>query len=278
MDSKIRYHTTARKKTSEHQKETGQWEGIVLTLPDTNEPIVCGILTRSQIASIPRDQFEVTVLGVVERDQEKTIKPKELEELLYVAIRRIGQSEKDFQTVLKGLRILMRNGGGGEPPTDSLFLAPIDEGKMSDCIVGIINKYFHNGNKCTIYDKNYSLTEFCVLIHIFFDYIKVLKNKSCLSFSSFLQDKVFAGKSEFSVRTYNTYANKSVFSKLEKKLQELENKKIKISFKNHPTPPDIKDPDYLMKAFQEVGWAFQHSDYFKELIKLRNTMQLFYLE
>ena len=89
-----------------------------------------------------------------------------------------------------------------------------------------------------------------------------------MPYSEFLQEKVFASKSKFGGRTFNTYANKEAYQILEKQLETL-----KVDFKRHPKLPPDPTESILKPAFQEVGWAFQHSTYFSELIELRDNLQ-----
>ena len=110
---------------------------------------------------------------------------------------------------------------------------------------------------------------------IFFKKANFLKKTTRLQFSTFIQNKVLAGKSGF-VRTYNTYADKDIYKFFEEELEIEE-----IDFKSHPMPipHEKKFSDYHLRttqelslAFQEIGWHFQKSPYFKELKELRKTM------
>lgn len=123
--------------------------------------------------------------------------------------------------------------------------------------------------------------EFCVMMHIFFKKIHFLKKETRLQFSKFLQNKVFAGKSGF-IRTFNTYADKDIYSDFEDQL-DIE----QYNFKKRPAsiPPEMKPSDYHQRmmldmslAFQEIGWVFQKSPYFKELKELKKTVNEFVLQ
>ena len=189
-----------------------------------------------------------------------------------VAITNVKLLEKQLKTFRQNLRSRLRgnNGGGGGPSSTILFNSPVNEDMMSDCIMNVMEDFFHGEENCTICNKEYSIMEFCVLMHIYLKYIGFLKNKSRLSYSKFLQEKVFASKSKLGERTYNTYANKEAYKTLEKQLKNME-----VDFNKHPKlPPDLKE-SILKPAFQEIGWAFQHSRYFIDLIELRNDLQKF---
>jgi hypothetical protein len=130
--------------------------------------------------------------------------------------------------------------------------------------------FFHDDENCTICNREYGRMDFCVLMHIYFKYIGFLKNESRLSYSTFLQEKVFVSKSKFGKRTFNTYANKASFKILRKQLETLE-----VDFKKHPKLPPDSNESILKPAFQEIGYAFQHSSYITDLIELRNDLQKF---
>ena len=189
---------------------------------------------------------------------------------MIVMIEMIDKLQKEMTSFRKEMLILNRKRHSGGLPPCNLFHYPIDEDKMAECILDRVNRFFHGDKTCDILDKEYNRMEFCVLVHIYFKYIGILKNKSCLSYSTYLQNKVFLDKSEFGERTYNTYANKDIFKNLEKELSN-----TKVSFKVHPERPKVPDGKFLMRAFQEIGYAFHHSDYFDELRELNKTMQCF---
>ena len=237
-----------------------------LVLPTPKNPLVICVATRREIANIPRNQYVVKIL----RPLRSLYRGDKMEERLVVMIKHVELLKKEIESLRYDYRIRKRNGGGDGLPPSNLFYEPIDEGKMADCILKNVNKFFHDDETCTILDKEYNRMEFCVLVHIYFKYIGILKNKSRLSFSTYLQFWVFAGKSEFGERTYNTYANKDIFKNLEKELSN-----TKVSFRFHPEQPKVPDGKFLMRAFQEIGYAFHHSDYFDELRELNKTMQCF---
>lgn len=249
---------------------TGTVPKIGPDLPDKHNPVIVRVMTRSELATIPRDRYEVRVIRVMV----PLLDNGEVggEEELMVAITNVKLLEKQLKVFRQNLRSRLRgnNGGGGGPSSTILFNSPVNEDMMSDCIMNVMEDFFHGEENCTICNKEYSIMEFCVLMHIYFKYIGFLKNKSRLSYSKFLQEKVFASKSKLGERTYNTYANKEAYKTLEKQLKNME-----VDFNKHPKlPPDLKE-SILKPAFQEIGWAFQHSRYFIDLIELRNDLQKF---
>ena len=247
---------------------TGTVPKISPSLPNEHNPVIVRVLKRSELAAIPRDRYGVKVIKVMV----PLLETGEVggEEELVVTITDLEGITKKLKNYRRNLRIRLRNnnGGGDEPPSSSLFNPPIREDLMSDCIMNIMEDFFHGEENCTICNREYSIMEFCVLMHTYFNYIGFLKNESRLPYSTFLQKKVFASKSKFGKRTFNTYFNKESFKTLRKQLEYLV-----VDFSKHPKlPPDPKE-SILKPAFQEIGWAFQHSPYFSELIELRNNLQ-----
>ena len=246
-------------------------------LPNKQNPVVVRIVTRSELEAIPKNRYNVRVIKVIMPYLETG--EAQGEEELMVAITDSEHLTKQLKKIRYKYRTLMRNrngggGGNGEPPSNP-FHEPIDQGKMADCIIQVMDDIFHGADKCTICEKDYSRMEFCVLMHIFFKKANFLKKTTRLQFSTFIQNKVLAGKSGF-VRTYNTYADKDIYKFFEEELEIEE-----IDFKSHPMPipHEKKFSDYHLRttqelslAFQEIGWHFQKSPYFKELKENRKTM------
>ena len=255
----------------------------VSALPDRQNPVIVRFVTRSELAAIPRDRYEVKVIKVrvplMETDEAVG------EEELCVVITNVDQLSKQLKGLRYRYRTLMRKnggggGGGGVPPSNP-FCDPINQEKMADCIIQVMDDIFHGEEQCTICDKNYNRMEFCVLMHIFFKKANFLKKESRLPFSKFVQNKVLAGKSGF-VRTYNTYADKDIYKTFE---EELDIKTMNFRKRPATVPPDEKPKDYhqcvmqeMSLAFQEIGWHFQKSPYFKELKKLKETVNQFVLQ
>lgn len=270
MIPNVKYLSLTRRKYKSNLKSIVQSQVAVSELPDINNPVIRRVLTRREIADIPKDRYVVKMLGPVKRHHRAMNRQDKMEEKIVVVIQLAEQLKKEMKAIRNEYRKKKRKSGSGFIPSTNLFHAPIDEDKMADCIVKIVDDFFHDDDKCTVFDKTYNRMEFCVLMHIFFDYIHILNKKNRLPYSKFLQEKVFTGKSEFGERTYNTYASKDFFEDFKKEIKD-----STISFKNHPIPPKVPDGKFLLRSFQEIGWAFHHSDYFEELRNLNKKIQTF---
>lgn len=154
-------------------------------------------------------------------------------------------------------------GGGGKPPHNSIFNRLVDEDELADCILNIVDKFFHGAKECKICEVNFNLYDFFLLTQYYFNYIKILEKKSNLAFCDYLKQKVFAGLDKIGIRNYNIYAKKEKYTNF----AELLNNKIDIRFVNRPELPRPKTDNFLLAPFQEIGWYFQHSDYFDKLRK-----------
>ena len=238
---------------------------VVPALPNKYFPIVVRAASRDELDDIPRDLYTVTVLA--------TVKRPDLEEALVIALTRIDECQDSFKSLLLNIHDIVRKSGGGDEPPGNLFYAPIDEDKMADCIIGVMKGFFHGEETCNICDRDYNPTEFCVLVHIFFKYIKILKSQSRLPFSKYLKNKVLVGKEKFVERTFNKYAGKQHFKNFETEVKDLT-----INFRSHAMPLKGPDGKFLRLAFIEIGYAFLRSDYFNELRKLRKNVLTFILD
>ena len=262
----------ARIRAFSSMKEIRSVQGVLPALPNFKCPITVRAATRREIADIPGDRY--VVMEIVPAASQHRISPgrENPEEKLLYLIALQKEINKGMNSIRFDIRDLMLGGGGGgdnEPPRN-IFNPPIKENLMSNCIVGVMYDFFQDEDTCTICNRKYNRMEFCVLMHIYFKYIGILKNSSRLPFSIFLQEKVFAGKSQFGERTYNTYASKDIFQTFRNELKEL-----KVDFTKHPKLPPDPTESILKPAFQEIGWAFQHSDYFSELRVLKSNLQTF---
>ena len=253
--------------------KTQRYQRYTPYLPDERNPYVIRAVTHSEIKDIPRDRYFVAVLDSQEGTHRVT-SGGDLDRKTFVLIGRADQLTKDLKSLRFDVREYLRGigGGGGGLTPSNIFYAPIDEDKLSDCIVNIMDSFSHGGESCFICNKKYSRIEFCVLVHLFFKYIHILKNNSRLSFCTYLKSKVFAGNPGFSERTFNTYADKDVFKNFEERIKD-----VKVNFKNHPVPSSVADANFLILAFQEIGYVFQHSPYFDELRELKKALQTFIL-
>lgn len=246
-------------------------------MPNAYKPVVFRALKRSEIDSIPKDRY--FVLEITPTGGQNTLTPVTAsEEEVLVAIGLAKQLEKHLKSFHLGYRHHLRNynGGGDDPSHINIFVSPIREDKMADCILSVMDGFFHGENECNICNNSYNHKEFCVLMHIYFKYIGILKNENRLPYSTFLNNKVFGKKSLFSERTYNTYATKDVFQSLSNELKYMKDKlNIEVDFTKHPQLPPKPNENIYKPAFQEIGWAFHYSDYFTKLREMRENLQAF---
>lgn len=245
-------------------------ENHFLELPTNEHPVFIGIAKRSQIAGIPKDRYAVSVIASLKSPHQINPVGEDDNELV-IAISYINKGYGMLKKHQKKQRVQKRINGMAQP-SYHIFNPPVDEDKLAECIFDVMDGFFHDEETCTICNMKYNRMEFCVLVQLFFKYIGFLKVESRLAFSTYLQKKVFETKSEFGIRTYNTYANKDIFQRFDEDL-----KNIKVDFKRHPKYPPESNENILKLVFQEIGWAFQHSDYFIELRELRKTMETFNL-
>jgi hypothetical protein len=284
----------------------GKWSANAIFLPDLSRPVVINDLTQSQIAAIPKDQYVVDVLGpaksvrianavaryTAQRQKHgqrnttsKSFMAFSKKQTLRDRILGGGGKEQTFTTLIQLIetvraqaqqlqdqdRLLRRKlkSGNGGPPDSGIFYPPIDEDEMADCIFMVIDQYFHGeaiGNVC---GQDYSLAQFCVLTHCFFRRTKLLQNSSQQPFCIYLNNKVFGGEEKFTVKTFNNYANRNDFQTIEPEL--IDPSRLKTNFVLHPTA----DGNSLKEAFQEIGWAFLHSEYFSRLKTQKENMKNF---
>ena len=106
---------------------------VVPALPNKYFPIVVRAASRDEIDDIPRDLYTVTVLA--------TVKRPDLEEALVVALTRIDECQDSFKSLLLNIHDIVRKSGGGDEPPGNLCYAPIDEGKMAECIIGVMKGF-----------------------------------------------------------------------------------------------------------------------------------------
>ena len=121
-------------------------------LPDERNPVIVRALTRSELAAIPRDRYEVRVISV----RILTLDTGEVggEEELVVAITHTEQLARQLKKVRQNLRKRLRdnNGGGGPPSSENPFKDPINQYLMADCVIQVMEDFFHGEDKCTICD------------------------------------------------------------------------------------------------------------------------------
>ena len=289
MSPKVKYYVSSKLVRKARHMVNGykmRYERMAMEtgsgLPTANNPVVVRVVTRNELAAIPREHYDVKVIKVMVPLMQ--MGEGEGEEELLVAITSSEHLSRQLRVVRQRLRNSLRSnsGGGGAPPSGNPFKEPVDQYQMADSIIEVMEGFFHGEEKCDIYDMNFTKMEFCVMMHIFFKKIHFLKKETRLQFSKFLQNKVFAGKSGF-IRSFNTYADKDIYKAFE---EQLDIKQFNF-FRNHPVPIPIekKPSDYhqrmmldMSTAFQEIGWAFQKSACFKKLKKLKETMNDFVLQ
>ena len=247
----------------------------LLAPPDTtsSKNIVRFVVTRKELEELQRQYPDVKVIfpiktfklnpGVTEKD------------ILYLV--EISKGLYDSATDLRNrFRKEARESGGGggdNPPQSSIFHRLIDKDLMSDCIIEITGKIFHGEKECQICQKTFNKYEFYLLMHYYFDYIHILKNKNKLPFCQYLNDKVFAGKETGFVRSFNNYAQKDVFVRFKKFLEVNKN----IRFDNVQETRPASAEEILLAPFQKIGWHFHFSNYFDTLRIQQKEVESFIL-
>lgn len=173
----------------------------------------------------------------------------------------------------KSSRTRNGDGGGGDPV--GIFHRLVDEDKMSDCILRIRDSFFRGEKECTICQKERcNIYDFFILVRFYFIYIGIMdKNISRLAFCRYLEEAVYGGYEGVNVRSFNNYSNKDVYQNFDKFLSNNKN----IRFNERPQLPRPKTENFLLAPFQEIGWKFQHSPYFRELRKEVKKVQSFIL-
>ena len=279
--------------------------GKIIYLPNRKVPRVVQKLTLDQIAAIPRDRYSVKVIEPMEPSKVTSVSKRRRMQLLarrerlrfhgccgranslkVLKVQTIPEEvsvetdrTKEYLTVIESLNLVIKETDRLyyenrelkrklqiAPPEDSgIFFSPIDEGEMSDCIKKIILAFFGDNVIGKICGRIIKLVEFCLLMHCYFKYIHILKNKALKPFSDFLEKKVFPEESKFTARTFNNYANDPGFVKLENSFND--KTKPKINFNHHPIPTGT-----LQDVFHEIGWNFHHSPYFIKLREQKNNI------
>jgi len=184
-----------------------------------------------------------------------------------------------LNTTLKDIREDSRkesrtHGGGGGNTPGNIFHRLIDEDKMSDCILHIKDSFFNAGKECEICAVKFNLYDFFMFVHLYFCYIGIMdKAISQLAYCTYLNKKVFGGNNIVNVRNFNIYSQKDVY----KNFADLLTDKKDIRFNSRPQMPRSATENFLLAPFQEIGWKFQHSDYFDELRREIKKAQSFVL-
>ena len=281
--------------------------GKTAYLPNNDMPIIVQNLTEKQIDAIPRDKYSISLLAVSSkvaipfkdeygRKHLALTKPRLRKGLPlirrstthhYIGRRSIGKlvnddGTKEYTAIVAMANQVIDNAGklyyngrqqirnNSLTPEFNIFYPPIDEGKMSDCIMEAVVHYFGDTDKCKICNREYKLPTFCLLMYYYFIRIGILKNTTRKHFSDFLTDKVLTNHPlKFTTKTFNNYANE--YQNYEEDFTNPH--KLSINFKVHPEPSGQP----LQNAFHEIGNFFHSSDYFEYLRKVKNNMEKFQL-
>lgn len=139
----------------------------------------------------------------------------------------------------------------------NIFLPPIDEDKMADSILEILEDFFgYDKTYCTIADKAWNITDFSLLIFIALRRMHILQNTFRKPFCLFLQDKVLMDSTTLKVKNFNNYANRPNYKTLMKELTK-SSPITDMQMREHQNP--------YFRACHEIIRAFQKTEYFKEL-------------
>ena len=172
-------------------------------------------------------------------------------------------------------RRLSRNPGGDPPNESALFYEPIDEGRLSDCFMKIIADYFGDGDKCKLYGHDFKLHEFCLFVHFYFRRIGIMKTNARQPFSEYVRKSVLKDGAAFTDKTFNNVAK--LYEDEEKEFTDKKMHEINFDFRPSKDAKSNKPLQQLLYAFQDIGYNFHNSDYFRYLRDTRKRMNDFYL-
>lgn len=176
----------------------------------------------------------------------------------------IGENAKDIYDILLALS---RNQGDTPPEPDSgLFVPPIDDGDMLDCIKKAIAHFFGEKDICMINGTKYKPAAFCLLMHDYFRRIGIMRNTTLKPFCDFLQKRVLKAEMQFTSRTLTNYANE--YKNYENDFTSKDG--LKFNFDAHPEPTGK-----IIDAFHEIGHFFHTSKYFTHLREMRDNLNTF---
>lgn len=216
------------------------------------------------LVKLPDGSYQVRVLGVPSgRETIQDISESEVVLALEMN-ERVQRTLRDIRAEGRKKIIFSGGGGGGGTYTSRIFHRLVDEHKLGNCIIFVMRHFFQGEKECKICNVELNLYDFFLLVQFYFKYIHILENDKQLPFCDFLKARVFAGKDNVGVRNLNIYANKDAYINFAR-LLTTDKIKESISFDSRPTLPREKTENYLLAPFQEIGWKFQHSDYFAEL-------------
>ena len=286
--------------------------GRTAFLPNDNVPFVVQRLTMGQINAIPKDRFAVSLIetpvamaasghggggwssgrklhikrqarpakrnGVIRfvRKPSGSIAVESEGTKLYTAMvtlaKQVIQTADDMYYVN---RELSRNNGDRQSSESALFYEPIDEGRLSDCFMKIIAGYFGEGDKCKLYGHDFKLHEFCLFVHYYFRRIGIMKTNARQPFSEYVRKSVLKDETAFTDKTFNNVAK--LYEDKEKEFTDKKMHEINFDFRPSKDAKSNKPLQQLLYAFQDIGYNFHNSDYFKYLIEARKRMSEFYL-
>ena len=286
--------------------------GRTAFLPNDNVPFVVQRLTMGQINAIPKDRFAVSLIetpmamaapgrggggrssglkfqikrqarqagrkGIIGFVRKPSVAiaaevdgTKQYTAMITLA-KQVIQTADDMYNIN---RELSRNNGGGSPSESALFYEPIDEGRLSDCFMKIIAGYFGNGDKCKLYGHDFKLHEFCLFVHYYFRRIGIMKTNARQPFSEYVRKSVLRDGAAFTDKTFNNVAK--LYENEEKEFTDKKLHEINFDFRPSKDAKSNKQLQQLLYAFQDIGYNFHNSDYFKYLRDTRKRMNDFYL-
>ena len=282
--------------------------GRPMCLPNRSNPILVQKLTLRQIAAIPRDKYAVAIIepnapsGVLHtgpmghgssfaskklryyrnaiqrrfhgRNNKSSASTNGTQE--YTAVIALLQKvQHHVETIYYDNRELSRNKADGPPSESALFYDPIDEGRLSDCFMKIIADYFGVGDKCKLYGHDFKLHEFCLFVHYYFRRIGIMKTNARQPFSEYVRNSVLKDEAAFTDKTFNNFAK--LYEDKEKEFTDKKMHEINFAFRPSKDAKSDKPLQQLLYAFQDIGYNFHNSDYFKYLREARKRMNEFYL-
>ena len=200
---------------------------------------------------------------------------KDSTKLYTVAIASLGELKEQIEGLYHSNRELSRNNGGGPPPESELFYEPIDEGRLSDCFMKIIAGYFGDGDKCKLYGHEFKLHEFCLFVHYYFRRIGIMKTNARQPFSEYVRKSVLKDGAVFTDKTFNNVAK--LYEDEEKEFTDKKLHEINFDFRPSKDAKSSNPLQQLLYAFQDIGYNFHNSDYFRYLRDTRKRMNDFYL-
>lgn len=240
-------------------------------------PIVKCIVSPREIEELKKRHFRIKVIGRITGVQyiQDSVKEGDIGYVIEIqrkALRTLMVMREDCRKVAQTCG---GGGGGGGTPQNCIFHRLVDEDKMADCILDFKEKLFHENKECEIFGKKCNIYDFFTLTHFYFKYIGIMDEEiSQLAFCKYVNTKVFGGNNTVNVRNFNNYANMDAYKNFDKLLSH--NKDLR--FDNHPQSSKSETGNFLMAPFQEVGWKFQHSNYFRELKREQIRVQDFILQ